>query len=218
MTPAPVTVSGQARRGPATEQSQIQPPRLGRFWREQALFLVKLIIAGAVIAWLFTSGRLDFSLLSHIRHAQHLACGAIMLLLSMLLPVWRWQWLMHVQELRVGFPMAMRLTWLGYFAGLFLPGAAGGDLAKAYAACRNQPSAKTRAVSTVLLDRLIGLHSMVFLGSLAGAWILAGRPVSEVAVLAWSPIVLLACLTALPRSCSRDSNSGLDIGTQVGDF
>jgi uncharacterized membrane protein YbhN (UPF0104 family) len=166
----------------------LQAEAVDRPWRQRLLFVVKLLVAAGLLTWLVLSGRLDFSQLQNARNFGLLGLAAAMVLASMVLPVWRWKWLLEVQQLTVGWTATLRMTWLGYFAGLFLPGAAGGDLAKAYAACRHQPAAKMRAVSTVLLDRIIGLHSMLVLGSLAGLSIVfsgctAGQATLVVAVL-----------------------------------
>jgi uncharacterized membrane protein YbhN (UPF0104 family) len=161
-------------------------------WRKRLVFCAKLAVAAGLLAWLVASGRLDFSQLRDIRHTGYLLPAAGALLASMVLPVWRWIWLLEVQQLTVAWPAALRMTWLGYFAGLFLPGAAGGDLAKAYAACRNQPAAKMRAVSTILMDRVIGLHSMLVIGSLAGLGVAASGCTAGQAALVGSVLVLAA--------------------------
>lgn len=159
------------------------------------IFIVKLCVAAGLLIWLFASGRLDLSPLRDVPRWGYLALAAVLLLISMLLPVWRWYGLLRVQQLEIGWLTALRITWMGQFASIFLPGAAGGDLAKAYLACRHQPSARTRAVSTVLLDRVFGLHSLLTLGSVAGATLLLGEYDVRQSVVAWSPIVLLGVAT-----------------------
>lgn len=164
--------------------------------RRAAVFVLKLLIAGGLLAWLVLSGRLDLSPLRSLPHSASLLPAAAMLLISMLLPVWRWMALLRVQQLRIGHITALRLTWLGRFANLFLPGAAGGDLAKAYEVCRHQPKAKTRAVSTVLMDRAFGLHSLLFIGSVAGVFILASGSGTRQASVIWFAVSCLAVSTA----------------------
>jgi uncharacterized membrane protein YbhN (UPF0104 family) len=161
-------------------------------WRKRLVFAAKLAVAAGLLAWLVASGRLDFSQLRGSHHTGYLLAAAGTLLASMVLPVWRWIWLLETQQLTVAWPTALRMTWLGYFAGLFLPGAAGGDLAKAYAACRNQPAGKMRAVSTILMDRVIGLHSMLVIGSLAGLGVAASGCTARQAALVGSVLALAA--------------------------
>ena len=52
---------------------------------------------------------------------------------------------------------------MAQFFNAFLLGSTGGDLLKAYYAARETHHRKTEAVVTVLVDRLIGLFSMLAL-------------------------------------------------------
>lgn len=144
------------------------------FWRRRASVLAKMMLALGLLAWLFTSGRLDLTNLGSISHGRYLAVAAMALLVSMVLQAFRWLLLLRIQQLRVGWILAVKLYWFGRFAGLFLPGAAGGDLVKAYAVCRQLPNAKMRAVSTVALDRALGGHALLSIGSVAGICLLLG--------------------------------------------
>ena len=169
-----------------------QPAATGNARRKWPLFILKLAVAGGLLTWLFASGRLDFSVLLHARNYSLLVAAGLVLLASLVALVWRWLWLTRIQGLSIPTLTAMRFTWLGLFANMFLPGAAGGDLAKAYAACRHQPNAKTRAVSTVFMDRVFGLHSMLLIGSAAGLYILARGCSARQAGVAWLAIMCFA--------------------------
>ena len=168
----------------------VQPSGRHGSWRSRALFLAKLIIAAGFLTWLFASGKLDLSPLGDIRHWGFLLAAAASLGLSMILPIWRWLALLKVQELDLAWPKALGMTWLGYFASLFLPGATGGDLAKAYLACRNKPIAKTAAVSTVLMDRVVGLQSLLLIASVAGILLLTTGCSARLAAVSWSALLL----------------------------
>ena len=159
--------------------------------RTTLAWLAKLAVAVALLTWLFGSGRLDFAPLLAARSYGYLSLAGAALLVSMLGISWRWKLLMSVQGLTISAAMAVRLTWLSFFAALFLPGAAGGDLAKAYAACRRQPKGKTRAASAVLMDRVLGLHSLLFIGSIAGALVLLSGCGPVQAATAWMAISCL---------------------------
>lgn len=167
-----------------------QPSEAHGLWRSRALFLAKFIIAAGFLLWLSVSGRLDLSPLGSVRRWGCLVLAAASLGLSMILPIWRWLALLKVQELEMAWPKALGMTWLGYFASLFLPGATGGDLAKAYLACRNKPIAKTAAVSTVLMDRLVGLQSLLLLASVASILLLATGCSTRLAAVSWFSLLL----------------------------
>jgi len=173
-----------------------EPVETGDLIRRRVLFAAKLVVAAGLLSWLFTSGRLDFSVLARAESYVLLAIAGLVTLASMLVLVWRWVWLIRIQGLSIPTWTAMRFTWFGFFANMFLPGAAGGDLAKAYAACKHQPDAKTRAVSTVFMDRIIGLHSLLFIGLLAGLCILSSGCSSRQAGVVWLAILCFAIASA----------------------
>ena len=172
------------------------PNAAGKPWLNRAVSVGKVLVAGGLLVWLFTSDRLDFSAFRNIRHWEYLGLAATSLLLNMTLLVWRWLWLLRIQQLQVGWLAALRMTWFGYFATVFLPGAAGGDLAKAYASCQHEPRAKTRAVSTVFMDRALGLHSFLFIGSAAGLYVLANGCTARQASVAWLSFLCLGIASA----------------------
>jgi glycosyltransferase 2 family protein len=61
----------------------------------------------------------------------------------------------------------LRIGIVGFFYNTFLPGAVGGDIVKAAAVAREQRRRAT-AVATVIMDRVIGLWSLVSFAALLG--------------------------------------------------
>ncbi len=93
------------------------------------------------------------------------------LTLVVVLTGWRWQRLRLAVDLPVGFVEAVRLTFVGGFFNLVVPGSTGGDVVKAcYAAKRT--GRPTRAVLSVFVDRLIGVFTLVVVAT--GALLFAG--------------------------------------------
>jgi glycosyltransferase 2 family protein len=89
----------------------------------------------------------------------------------------RWYILVRAQDLPFSLRDAFRLGLVGYFFNTFLPGAVGGDLLKAAFIAREQQR-RTVAVSTVLIDRGIGLWGLVGLCAFVGGGFWAsGDPV-----------------------------------------
>jgi uncharacterized membrane protein YbhN (UPF0104 family) len=155
-------------------------------------------LAIGLLAWLLFSGRLDFARLREIRHTGYLFAAVATLVALLGLQAFRWFLLLGLQRLPVRPLMAVRLYWLGQFANFFLPGATGGDLAKAYAVCRHLPEAKTRAVSTVFMDRAFGVHSLFTVGSTAGVILLLQGPYSgKLGVLLLAILCLFAATAGL---------------------
>lgn len=69
----------------------------------------------------------------------------------------RWSLLLKAQGLGVGFPQALRLTFIGLFFNNVMPGLTGGDVVKAVMIAKEHPNERARAVGTVIVDRIIGL-------------------------------------------------------------
>jgi uncharacterized membrane protein YbhN (UPF0104 family) len=94
-----------------------------------------------------------------------LAC--IIYSIGLLITFWRWYILVHAQSLPFTLLNALRLGLLGFFYSNFLPGSIGGDIVKAAFIAREQ-SRRTVAVATVLIDRALGLCSLIWLVALLG--------------------------------------------------
>ncbi len=80
----------------------------------------------------------------------------------------RWYILVRAQDLPFTMPNAFRLGLVGFFFNTFLPGSVGGDIIKAACIAREQQK-RSIAVSTVLLDRAIGLCGLFWLVAVLGA-------------------------------------------------
>jgi uncharacterized membrane protein YbhN (UPF0104 family) len=96
-----------------------------------------------------------------------LALACIIYLAGLLITFVRWYVLVQAQHLPFTVGNAIRLGLLGFFYSTFLPGSIGGDIVKAASIAREQ-SRRTVAVATVLIDRAIGLCSLIWLVALLG--------------------------------------------------
>lgn len=79
----------------------------------------------------------------------------------------RWWFLLRANGLGVKFFEAQKYGWIGMFFNNVLPGATGGDVAKAVYIVRRCSGDKVRAVVSILIDRIIGVVSLILVGSLA---------------------------------------------------
>ncbi|MEK6675178.1 MAG: flippase-like domain-containing protein [Planctomycetota bacterium] len=83
-----------------------------------------------------------------------------------LLQAVRFVWLLGVQGIRMGYWQSVKLAFAGNFLNFAAPlGSNAGDVFKAYFASLHT-TRKTEAVTTVVLDRVIGLATLVFVASL----------------------------------------------------
>jgi uncharacterized membrane protein YbhN (UPF0104 family) len=92
-----------------------------------------------------------------------LAGALVALLIGHLIAVTRWWRLLCVAGCAVRWFDALRLAFIGLFFNLVVPGLTGGDLVKAVLAAKENPSKRTDAVVTVVLDRLIGVIALAAL-------------------------------------------------------
>jgi len=106
-------------------------------------------------------------------HFGPLLLAVAISLVSLQLTFVRWWVLVRAQDLPFTLGNAFRLGLIGLFWNTFLPGAVGGDAVKAFYLAREQDR-RTVAVSTVLLDRAIGLWALFWLVALLGGtfWLL----------------------------------------------
>jgi len=89
------------------------------------------------------------------------ALSVLLMASTLLLGVIRWRMVLAVQGLHLPFGRAAEISLVAHFFNSFLLGSTGGDLMKAYYAARETHHKKTEAVTTVFVDRLIGLWAML---------------------------------------------------------
>ena len=120
-------------------------------------------------------------------HKGLFALSLVLMASTLVLGVIRWRMVLAVQGIRLPFGRAAEISLVAHFFNSFLLGSTGGDLMKAYYAARETHHKKTEAVTTVFVDRLVGLWAMLLF---AGAMMIpnakalfAGDRVTRFAVL-----------------------------------
>ena len=96
-----------------------------------------------------------------------LLLGGGLVLAAITLSFVRWWLLARALDLRFTLPDAMRLGSIGFALNFVALGNVGGDLFKAVLLAREQPGRRTEAVASVVIDRMMGLMSMLVLASIA---------------------------------------------------
>lgn len=92
---------------------------------------------------------------------------------------WRWWLLLRAQGLQVGLHWAHVVTWISQFYNSFLLGGLGGDAARVYYLCRDEPDRKPGGLAAIVLDRVMGLvvlMSLAVFALVAKAGVLAHEP------------------------------------------
>lgn len=122
--------------------------------------LLRLLLGLALVALLVRSVGLDNlrSALAPLNtHPGWIAAALALTFAALLAGVIRWQAILHALGLPTPFSSTYRGFFIGQFFNAFLFGACGGDLARAVVAARDHPGKRTEAVTSVFLDRAIGL-------------------------------------------------------------
>ncbi|MCI0339740.1 MAG: flippase-like domain-containing protein [Planctomycetales bacterium] len=127
--------------------------------------LVRVALGVGLLAWIVL--RTDLDQLAEIAGrvgtlAALLALGAYGL--ATVSGAARYALLLRTVGAPVSFPLALRLTYVGYFASLALPGQNGGDLVKAGLAAR-ETARPAPAIAATVADRLVGLVCITLLAA-----------------------------------------------------
>jgi uncharacterized membrane protein YbhN (UPF0104 family) len=141
-------------------------------------YALGLTLLGYVIAHNWQSSDRGLGLADALRKPLHygpLALTTLCVAVSATTTFVRWFVLVHAQELPFTLRDAVRLGMIAYFFNTVLPSAIGGDLVKAVGLAR-KTGRPTASVSTIIVDRLVGLWGLIWLVSILGAvYYLAGN-------------------------------------------
>lgn len=88
---------------------------------------------------------------------------------AIVLTVVRWQMLLNVQGIRVPFGALLRMTLIGVFFNLAIPGAVSGDLVKMGCIAARAGGRKAEGVLTILVDRVVGVLGLLVVASVTVA-------------------------------------------------
>jgi uncharacterized protein (TIRG00374 family) len=95
-----------------------------------------------------------------------LAIGALTYIGVEAISALRWHLLLRVQGVHLGVWRTLSLVFIGVFFNFFIPGGTGGDVVKIFYLLKETPGQRMAAVLATLMDRLLGLVAMVFLGGI----------------------------------------------------
>jgi hypothetical protein len=126
--------------------------------------LVRLAVGVALLGYLAESRLIDFRALAKLATAWPITLAALALIfLDIFFMSLRLCWLFRPQGLRLPLSTSLALTLVSSFFATFLPGAAGGDLAKLFYAARENRGRRAEIVTTIAFDRMVGLFSLLLL-------------------------------------------------------
>jgi uncharacterized membrane protein YbhN (UPF0104 family) len=120
-----------------------------------------------------------------------LAAALVMLVVGSCFGTTRWWRILALAGCLSTWRNTFRLVYLGMFFNLVVPGLTGGDLVKTVLVVRENPERRPDALVSVVLDRLVGVWSLVALAT-GVIWALGG----VVAPLRWPALAAFAAATA----------------------
>ncbi len=131
------------------------------------LFLQVLVTAGGIF-YVFHDPQRRGEITQALRHADRswLLIGWLCYSAVEIFATVRWQILLRIQGISLGWLRAAGVVMVGLFFNMFLPGLIGGDLVRLYFVFKRAPEKKTQATLSVAMDRLFGLLSILFLAGL----------------------------------------------------
>ncbi len=130
-------------------------------------FFLKAIVSTALIVYLLSRTEYTAIYLSLISaNPFYLFLALLTLFLGKFLTGYRWQILLAAQDIKISLKTLIASLFVGQFFNSFLPTTIGGDAIRAYdTAVASKESAKS--VTTVFMDRFIGVLALVLLAVLA---------------------------------------------------
>ena len=142
--------------------------------KKHLLTLLRLFVPAAILAYLLWTFARDPENLEAARQifstkTHWLSVGFAFLCALTALSLTFIRWYLLVVSVGIPFQLkeAFRLGFLGYMLNFVGLGGVGGDLFKGYMLAKENPLKRPEAVSTIFMDRLIGLYALFVVTSLA---------------------------------------------------
>jgi uncharacterized membrane protein YbhN (UPF0104 family) len=176
----------------------IQPWNARPVWRA-----VRIVVAVGLLAFLLT--RLHWQTV--LDHLDRMTPGIIVLVIAayavqLCVSSWKWQWALRIHGLRLHYAFLTRIYVIGFFLSNFLPTSIGGDAYRVYRTLPQTPP-KSRAISAVLLERVVGLLALLLLGFVGALALFGSSPLARAyvaaAVVGTIALVAIVMFVRLPR-------------------
>lgn len=167
-----------------------------------AVGLLKGLLAIGILGFLFWQAQQEEAFAELIHQPKHwgLLAGAMGITIATVVSTFiRWRLVCLAAGLPLSVYNALRFGALGFSLNFVAPGGIGGDFFKALMLVRHHPEQKPAGVTTVIVDRFMGLFSMLIMAS--GAILCFGQAGLEL-----GPVITVVCQTTV----------GITIGTIIG--
>jgi len=159
-----------------------------------ASIAARYALGALLVYWLVRTDVLDLSPLASMSAGFALQ-GVLLGVAVTVLSSWRIQYLLRDQKIEVGYRRCFLVNCIGLFYSLFLPGGISGDAARAFYFFGDARERRIAVVGALLLDRFLGLVTLIALGIVSGLFLASVLP-RVVPYLVWSSALLVAMVAA----------------------
>ena len=166
--------------------------------------LLKTSFPFAILVWLlYSANKNEPGALRDYWHQPKnlplLGVAFVICFAAVLVSFLRWHLLVRSQGIPFRLRDAFRLGFVGYLLSFISFGSVGGDLFKAFFIAQEKPKQRTIAITSIFVDRAVGLYTLLLLTSAAVAWMLrsqADAGIRQAAVAFWG-LAAFGTLTVL---------------------
>ncbi|MBF0180813.1 MAG: flippase-like domain-containing protein [Magnetococcales bacterium] len=153
--------------------------------------ILKFILAAGLLYWLFHDEQLHLDLLGGRLFSTGHLWVMLLYCANYVGQTLRWWSLLRVQGIEVRFSIMLRLFFIGQFFFLTSLGSVAGEAARGYYVLAHVGESRVAGLSTVLVDRVLGLTSYFVIGGLATLFRLGMGVATEVEVRLGAVLLLI---------------------------
>jgi len=154
---------------PQSDDEVVERGALPHGVKQVALFFLKYVVGISLIVWMVWTGKVDLSVLAKLPPDLLIEASALTLVFTLLGAV-RVRYILLKQSIHTGVLQCFLYNCAGILYSAFLPGGISGDAVRAYLFMKAVPNHRLPILGAMVLDRVLGLVSMVFLGFIAACY------------------------------------------------
>lgn len=177
--------------------------------------LIRAAVTAGILSYLAMHLRGSSALSTVVWSAETFAwlgVAGLLLVAALFGTIVRWHGLVRAADLTLSFAEAFRLCAAAYFFSFISLGGAAGDVWRIVYVSRGRRADAPRAVASIVIDRILGLYTLLLVASLAvvsaRSW--AG-PVAELRILSQAILVVFAAATCGLLTIWRISNRASEV-------
>jgi len=161
--------------------------------------ILKILIAFIIIYFLINYNIINIVELKKVfNNFNYIFYILILMFITIPLGTFRWWMLLDSEKYNISYTNAYLLYSTGLFFNIFMPGGAGGDITKGYYLFKYvEKKQRTLAIFTILVDRAIGFHALLFVISSLG-FMIADKIFYNQDLYKLFYIILIFMITSIP--------------------